>query len=60
MNWKFSHEPVAWLGAFAAVLVLVKSIVNHEPLTETILEPVLVAISAVVVRTKVTPVAKDK
>lgn len=61
MSIKFSHEPVVWAGAIVAVAILVKNILNHEPLTETIIEPVIVALGSLIVRSKVSPVAnKDE
>jgi hypothetical protein len=60
VNVKFSHEPVAWLGAVIAVALLVKNVLQHEPISDTVLEPVVVAVSALIVRQKVIPVAKDK
>jgi len=60
MSWKFSHEPVAWLSAIIAIGLLVKNILQGEPISETILEPVMVALGGLIVRQKVTPVAKDK
>ncbi len=59
MNVRFSHEPVAWLGAVIGVAILCKDILQHQPITETVLEPVVVAVSALIVRSKVSPVAKD-
>lgn len=58
MSLRFSHEPVVYVGLALAVLAVVKSILLHEPITEAVLEPVFIAGSAVVVRSKVSPVAK--
>lgn len=60
MKLSFSHEPVAYIALILAILSVVKSVLMHEPITETILQPVIIAGSAVVMRQKVTPVAKDK
>jgi hypothetical protein len=58
MSLKFSHEPAVYVGLLLAILSVVKSVLMHEALSETIIEPVIIALSAVFVRQKVTPVAK--
>jgi hypothetical protein len=57
MSIKFSREPVVWAGALVAIALLVQNIVEGNPLTTTIVEPVVVALGALIVRSKVTPVA---
>jgi hypothetical protein len=55
MSLKFSHEPVAYITLVLAIGVVVKDILLHEPLTQAILEPVVIAIGGVIARQSVTP-----
>ena len=59
MSFKFSHEPVAYITLALAIGSVVKNILLHEPITQAILEPVIIAIGGVIARQRVTPVAKD-
>ncbi len=56
---KFSKEPVVWVSAIVAILIVVRDYLT-DGISMDSLNAAWVAIGGVIMRSQVTPVAKDK
>lgn len=55
---KITTEPVAWIGLGLVVLQIVQLEMNHQSITNTVVNSLLTALAAIIGRQSVTPVAK--
>lgn len=59
ISLKPSHEPIAYIGAGIIILQVIRSVINHEPISETTIEAVITAVGSIFGRALVTPNAKQ-
>jgi hypothetical protein len=67
MNWKFwsrfkfTHEPILWIGFFTVLLQFINNTLQHRPIDSSLVSALITAAGSVFGRSIVTPVIrKDK